>query len=170
MIEFGYEGNSNFHTHIFDRSTVEIDYPIPTNPNHFEKCKNQGQSQNLKRKEIDEDDDSVDILNNFSPFSHPQKRMKTSTAKPDSGFCENGTSSSSKLPGKQETGLLCSFLSSALFLSTIVTMFFFMVIEHKATTSQVKEAKVPKDFSLDNPYFKLTMKPAYIHRSSSLVS
>ncbi|KAL5557169.1 hypothetical protein UlMin_039405 [Ulmus minor] len=77
MLVFRYKGNSQFHVFIFDKSTSEIDYP--TNSTRFRK-------PNIE-EEIQEDD-FVEILDDFSPCpksreksplpcSRPQKRMKT---------------------------------------------------------------------------------------------
>lgn len=77
FLVFRYEGNSRFHAFIFDKTTVEIDYPI--NPSH---------SDATNGEEI-KDDESVEILENFSqcpgkrksfplPCSQPHKKFRAS--------------------------------------------------------------------------------------------
>ncbi|KAL5557168.1 hypothetical protein UlMin_039404 [Ulmus minor] len=68
LLFFRYEGNSQFHVVICDRSAAEIDYPLVI-PAHVEPKIN-GEQKVPKREEI-EDDDSLEILDD--------KRMKAST-------------------------------------------------------------------------------------------
>lgn len=82
LLVFKYEGNSQLHVLIFDKSTTEIDYP--SDPDRFEKHDIDRQPQELEKEE----DDSVEILESFSascktrekselPSSRPLKRTKT---------------------------------------------------------------------------------------------
>ncbi|KAM6591521.1 hypothetical protein CsatA_014126 [Cannabis sativa] len=77
ILVFGYEGNSEFHVIIFDKTTMEIDYS--SNPNNFD-----------KHNVVDiDDDDSIEVLDSFPrypktrdkspiPCSRPQKKMRSS--------------------------------------------------------------------------------------------
>lgn len=91
LLVFRYKGNSRFHAFIFDRSTMEIDYPLI--PSNFDEPKGE---------EI-RDDDSVEILEEFSPCprkrknsplpcSRPQKKAQTGpVGKTETNFSHHGT-------------------------------------------------------------------------------
>ncbi|KAL6273821.1 hypothetical protein ACE6H2_024513 [Prunus campanulata] len=79
---FGYEGNSNFHVLIFDRTSTEVEY-------HITKPEMEKTDYEKKEEEEEEDDNSVEILDGFPPCPRkareksplpcpqPHKKMRT---------------------------------------------------------------------------------------------
>ncbi|KAL5557167.1 hypothetical protein UlMin_039403 [Ulmus minor] len=74
LLVFRYEGNSQFHVIICDKSATEIDYPLLI-PSNVEPNIN-GELKVPKREKID-DDDSLENFDDISPC--PKMREKSST-------------------------------------------------------------------------------------------
>ncbi|XP_024030337.1 B3 domain-containing transcription factor VRN1-like, partial [Morus notabilis] len=159
LLVFKYEGNSQFHVLIFDKSTTEIDYP--SNPNWIVKH-NIGRSQPQEVKE-EEDDDSVEILESFSPFpkrreksqltcSWPRKRMKTG---PDHDETQRG-SSHPRSKGKFRMQILEANTSQE------VTM-------RPSSSGDIRASEAANKFFSTNPYFQVSLQSSHFKPTNSRV-
>ncbi|EXB37229.1 B3 domain-containing transcription factor VRN1 [Morus notabilis] len=158
-LKWKYEGNSQFHVLIFDKSTTEIDYP--SNPNWIVKH-NIGRSQPQEVKE-EEDDDSVEILESFSPFpkrreksqltcSWPRKRMKTG---PDHDETQRG-SSHPRSKGKFRMQILEANTSQE------VTM-------RPSSSGDIRASEAANKFFSTNPYFQVSLQSSHFKPTNSRV-
>ncbi|XP_062075880.1 B3 domain-containing protein REM6-like [Humulus lupulus] len=149
LLVFRYEGNSQFHVIIFDKTTVEIDYP--SNPNHFE-------------KRVDtEDDVSIEVLDGFAwrpqirdksplPCSRPHKKMKTSPygkykVKFDLSDKERGES---PLPRWMEPE-------------------FFFKKQMLSAEKKAEALKITKGFKSKDPFFMVSMRPSFVEANYTAI-
>ncbi|KAM6591511.1 hypothetical protein CsatA_014116 [Cannabis sativa] len=140
LLVFGYEGNSQFNVMVFDKSTVEKDYPF-TPPNHSED----------KYVDIDSSNENSDLSwfsktrdNPPLPSSVPHKKRKT-TPYP------YGKSEESSIPMRVEP-------------QNIIRKQMYLTGQKKA------EALMrAKGFKSDDPFFIVLMQPSFVGASYSMV-
>ncbi|KAM6564472.1 hypothetical protein CsatB_024470 [Cannabis sativa] len=138
FLVFRYEENSLFHVIIFDKTTTEIDY------SHFEK----------RNVDIDEDEDSIEVLDNFSPIpcssSRPHKKMKTSTDYVMKWDLSDKVCGESSLP---------RWMKPEIFLSR-------QMLDAKDRAEAVKRAK---GFQSKDPFFMVYMQPSFVGAKYNMV-
>ncbi|XP_062102210.1 B3 domain-containing transcription factor VRN1-like [Humulus lupulus] len=146
MLTFRYDGNSELYAAIFDKTTVEIDYPSTSA--HSDKY---DIDEKLQVPKTEVSDDSIEILDDISychtsgvksPCSRSPKRMRTSpTGNVDSPFeCEQDQSTT---PRKTKYGIP-------------------RIMKALHTSEKNAALQWTSDFKSEHPFFKVVMQPYYI--------
>ncbi|PON54065.1 B3 DNA binding domain containing protein, partial [Parasponia andersonii] len=165
MLMFRYEGNSEFHAVIFDKSTVEIDYP--SIPLHFDNY-----DVDL---ELAEDDSPCPKAREKSPLpcSQPPKRMRASPTQSnlsgpnecvlDSSIVKrNLQSSKPEIIGKPDLPAETDRDKS----STRRKRVYQIVTSIKTPMDRSKNVAAlqkASDFKSKHPFFKVVMQPSYVY-------
>ncbi|PRQ47791.1 putative transcription factor B3-Domain family [Rosa chinensis] len=119
---FTYQGNSMFEVCIFDRTATETEYPIIIDDSYVE------------------DDNSIEILNDFTPCSKTRDKSPSPSARPSRRKRTLGPTSEAKMKGKEDD-----------------------FSRKKDGGGSSKALERAKAFKSENPSIMIAMQPHYIH-------
>ncbi|KAB5574513.1 hypothetical protein DKX38_001707 [Salix brachista] len=174
FLVFEYEGNCDFRVLIFDNSATEMDYPLKNN--HEERM---------------EENNSVEILDNFSPSRRTRKesplpcprshKMGRTNSTFETGTCSKLNTRSRGMKSKKKAKLRCSVrgLDEEDSIRGVrgMLMATSQRLSHTGANSNMRpltcyeKAKAlgrTRAFKSENPFFKAAMSPSYVHTSYRL--
>ncbi|KAJ1440372.1 DNA-binding barrel domain superfamily [Sesbania bispinosa] len=148
MVLFEYKGTSHFEVHIFDKTTLEIQYPFHGNQDEQDKIS----------------DNSVEILEELSPSSCNKRKTKLKSPMPCPQPCQKfrtgtsgGVGSSPKLQNLPEHVYIKDEVGG----TTTTTESQKVEQLNLKITEAINRARVTT-FGSKNPSFIVVMKPSYI--------
>ncbi|XVE82716.1 hypothetical protein DITRI_Ditri16bG0028300 [Diplodiscus trichospermus] len=157
FLVFRYEGNSNFHVVIFDSSTSEIEYPYTSNNNGVYK---EFPQQNLEKSE---DDDSIQILEDFSPSRKMREKSQLPCVRPHKMM--RSTNSAIKTKSDVES----EFLPAQQFRHNGYparkgdkSTSCHRILQLKADKKVKALERASGTFKSENPFFLVVMQPSYV--------
>ncbi|KAJ1440371.1 DNA-binding barrel domain superfamily [Sesbania bispinosa] len=143
MVLFKYKGTCHFEVHIFDKTTLEIQYPFHAN---------QDEQDNIDQIS----DDSVEILDNLPPSTckkttfkscpQPRKKLRTATSE--------GVGSSPKLQNSPEHANIKEDVSGTTQCQKV----------EQLNSKIIRALNRAETFRSKNPSFIVVMKPSYVDR------
>ncbi|XVF17773.1 hypothetical protein REPUB_Repub10bG0152400 [Reevesia pubescens] len=156
FLVFRYEGNSNFHVVIFDRSASEIEYPYTINNHRLSK---EIPEQNTKESE---DDESIHIIEKISPSGKMREKSELSCPRPPKKT--RSTDSAIKI----ENNVMFETLASPCRHSGCPAREGDKSTSHhrierlKAGKKAQALQRASSAFKSENPFFLVVMQPSYV--------